>query len=172
MSRWLGPAIGSLLLLSACSFGAAAPATGSQDALLDRELVDVVTGESFTLRELAAERPVLLETMAVWCITCLRQQAEVVRAHEMADFHSVGIDVEPNERPEDLGRYAEREGFAWRFVKADAQLVRTIREAFGVAATNPPSTPTFIISTDGSIRALPFGQVRSADDLVTELVGG
>ena len=170
MSRWLGLAVGAVLLLSACSFGAAAPATGPQAALLDHELVDVVSGESFTLRALAKDRPVLLETMAVWCTTCQQQQREVVRAHEGADFHSVGIDIDPNEGADDLARYAVREGFDWRFAKADASLVAIIRDAFGVAATNPPSTPTFIISTDGVIRALPFGQVRGAGDLVAEIV--
>lgn len=171
--RWLSVACGSLLLLTACSVGGTANlTTENQAALLDRRLVDVTSGQTFTLRQLAADRPVLLETMAVWCTTCLRQQGEVVRAHQMAEFHSVGIDIDPNESAEDLARYAERQGFDWRFAKADAELVAILRDAFGVAATNPPSTPTFIISTDGQIRALPFGQVRSARDLVAELSGG
>ncbi len=155
--------------MSACSAGSTGVGAGS-DALLDRELVDVRSAERFTLRELAAERPVLLETMAVWCTTCLRQQSEVLRAHDLADFHAIGIDIDPNESPEDLVRYADQLGFDWRFVKADRELVRLFQDTFGVASTNPPSTPTFIITTDG-IRALPFGQVRTARDLVAELTG-
>lgn len=161
---------GLLLLLSACSTGSTGGAAGS-GVLLDRELVDVRSAERFTLRELAADRPVLLETMAVWCTTCLRQQSEVLRAHDLTDFHSVGIDIDPNESPEDLARYADRLGFDWHFVKADAELVGLLQDAFGVASTNPPSTPTFIVTSDG-IRALPFGQVRNARDLVVELSGG
>lgn len=168
--RWSALAGGLLLFMSACSIGSAGDSEAS-GALLDRELVDVRSAERFTLRQLAAERPVLLETMAVWCTTCLRQQSEVLHAHDLADFHSVGIDVDPNESPEDLARYAERTGFDWRFVKADRELLALLQEAFGVASTNPPSTPTFIITTDG-IRALPFGQVRSAHDLIAELTGG
>ena len=172
MNRWLSVAGGSLLLLTACSLGSpGSPSKATQAELLDRKLVDVVSGGTFTLRELAADRPTLLETMAVWCTTCLRQQGEVVRAHDMADFHSVGIDIDPNESPEDLARYAQRQGFDWRFAKADAELVSILRDAYGVAATNPPSTPTFVISTDGEIRALPFGRVRTARDLVAELTG-
>jgi len=145
------------------------PATG--DALLTFELVDVRTGETFTLADLSTEKPVLLETMAIWCTTCLSQQREVVQAHDMADFHSVGIDVDPNERAPDLADYAEREGFDWRFVLADRELVRLLTERFGFEVTNPPSTPTFVVS-DGTIRALPFGRVRSADELVDELAAG
>lgn len=162
-----------ILLLTACSFGnVAGSSPETNDALLDHELVDVVSGETFTLRELAVDRPVLLETMAIWCTTCFRQQVEVVRAHQKAEFHSVGIDVDPNERPEDLARYAEESGFEWRFVKADAELVKLLTEAYGSAVTNPPSTPTFVVATDGRIRALPFGKVRSAGELIEELAAG
>lgn len=166
--RGLTSAGGLLLLLSACSPASPVEPGSTAMALLDRELVDVRTGEPFTLRELAEEQPVLLETMAVWCVTCLRQQREVVLAHEEADFHSVGIGIDPNEKAEDLARYAERQGFDWRFVKADAELVALLRDAFGVAATNPPSTPTFVVTADG-IRPLSFGQVRSARGLLAEL---
>jgi thiol-disulfide isomerase/thioredoxin len=145
------------------------PATG--DALLTFELVDVRSGETFTLADLSTDKTVLLETMAIWCTTCLSQQREVVQAHDMADFHSVGIDVDPNERAPDLADYAAREGFDWRFVLADRELVGLLTERFGFEVTNPPSTPTFVVS-DGSIRALPFGRVRSADELVDELAAG
>ncbi len=140
------------------------------DPLLAYELVDVRSGEVFTLGELAAEGPVLLESMAIWCTTCLHQQRQVVEAHELAEFHSVGIDVDPNERPEDLADYAEREGFDWRFAMADAGLIDLLADRFGFAVSNPPSTPTFVVSTDG-IRALEFGRVRSAQELVVELAG-
>jgi hypothetical protein len=95
----------------------------------------------------------------------------VVEAHALSDFHSVGIDVDPNERPEDLADYAEEQGFDWRFVKADAELVQLLTERYGFGVTNPPSTPTFIVA-DGEIRALEFGRVRSAEELVTELGAG
>jgi thiol-disulfide isomerase/thioredoxin len=142
------------------------------DPLLAFELVDVRTGATFTLGELAAEKPVLVEAMAIWCTTCLTQQREVVDAHALADFHSVGIDVDPNERAEELAGYAEREGFDWRFAMADPQLVQLLTERYGFGVTNPPSTPTFVVSADGGVRALEFGRVRSADELVAELAAG
>lgn len=147
-------------------------APADADPLLAFELVDVRTGATFTLGELAADKPVLVEAMAIWCTTCLAQQREVVDAHALADFHSVGIDVDPNERAEDLAEYAEREGFDWRLAMADAELVQLLTERYGFGVTNPPSTPTFVVSADGGIRALEFGRVRSADELVAELAAG
>jgi thiol-disulfide isomerase/thioredoxin len=146
-------------------------ASDAADPLLAYELLDVRSGETFTLGELAADRPVLLETMAIWCTTCLRQQREVVDAHARGEFHSVGIDVDPNERADELAAYAEREGFDWRFVIADAELVRLLTDRYGLAVTNPPSTPTFVVS-GGSIRALEFNRVRTADELLDELAAG
>lgn len=142
------------------------------DPLLALMLVDVRSGETFTLGELAADKPVLVEAMAVWCTTCRAQQREVVQAHERADFQSVGIDVDPNERAGDLAEYAQREGFAWRFVKADVHLAKLLTDRYGFGVTNPPSTPTFIVSTDGTLRALEFGRLRSADELIAELKAG
>lgn len=147
-------------------------APAKPDPLLAFELVDVRTGARFTLGQLAAEKPVLVEAMAIWCTTCLAQQREVVDAHGFADFHTVGIDVDPNERAEDLAEYAVREGFDWRFAVADAELVQLLTERYGFGVTNPPSTPTFVISADGGVRALEFGRVRSADELVAELAAG
>lgn len=153
------------------------PATASGqpddvDALLALKLVDVRSGATFTLGALAAEKPLLVEAMAIWCTTCRAQQREVVEAHQLAEFHSVGIDVDPNERPEDLAAYAEREGFDWRFAMAEVQLVQLLTDRYGFAVTNPPSTPTFVISAEGGIRALEFGRVRSAAELVAELAAG
>lgn len=173
MHRTLAIVAGLVILLSACSAGAPSPEPSSPDPapLLSHELTDVRSGETFTLGELAADRPVLVETMAIWCVTCLRQQREVVQAHALAEFHSVGINVDPNESADDLAEYADREGFDWRFVMADAELVRLLTDRYGFGVTNPPSTPTFIVS-DGSIRALEFGRVRSAEELVAELEAG
>jgi thiol-disulfide isomerase/thioredoxin len=167
-----------LVLLTACSAGSPQPNdddtaaqldAASTREILDYELIDVRSGDRFTLRQLTSDRAVLVETMAVWCITCLSQQRAVVQAHALAGFHSVGIDVDPNERADDLAAYAEREGFDWPFAMADAGLVKLLTDAYGFAVTNPPSTPTFVITTDGRIRALEFGRVRSAQELVAEL---
>jgi hypothetical protein len=148
----------------------AAPA----DELLALTLTDVRSSETFTLGELASTSgPVLLETMAVWCSNCRAQQHEVVRAHETATFTSVSLDVDLSESPGDLAAYADREGFDWRFAMADEGLYRMLQDRFGVAVTNPPSTPLIVIERDGTVRPLEFGAgVRSAEELLAEVGAG
>lgn len=167
-----GAAAGSAA--TATDTASASPSASARpaDALLDATLTDVRSGETFTLAELAAaEGPVLLEPMAVWCTKCLAQQREVVAAHERSDgFASVSLDVDLSEAAADLASYADAEGFDWRFAMADAALYRLLRERFGVAATNPPSTPLIVVERDGTVRPLDFGVgTRSAEQLLAEL---
>ena len=155
-----------------------APESASPDAqadeLLALALTDVRSGETFSLGELAATNgPVLLEPMAVWCSNCRAQQHEVVRAHETAAFTSVSLDVDLSESPGDLAEYANRDGFDWRFAMADEELYRMLQDRFGVAVTNPPSTPLIVIERDGTVRPLEFGVgTRGADELLAELGAG
>lgn len=151
----------------------ASPAA-SADELLALALTDVRTGETFTLGGLASTSgPVLLETMAVWCSNCRAQQHEVVRAHEAANFASVSLDVDLSESPDDLAGYADREGFDWLFAMADEDLYRMLQDQFGVAVTNPPSTPLIVIERDGTVRPLEFGAgIRGAEELLAELGAG
>lgn len=151
---------------------AASPAsTPLADALLAATLVDVRDGSSFTLAELIADAPVIVETMAIWCTNCRAQMREVTAAHALADFHSVSIDVDPTEIAGDLADYAAREGFDWPFVLADAALATMLRERFGNEVLLPPGMPKLLVRTDGSVELLPIGQLLSAQQ-VADAVGG
>lgn len=157
------------------SFGATPSASVElpDDALLATELTDVRTGEHFTLAQLAADGPILLEPMAVWCTNCRAQMHEVTRAHEAADFQSVSLDVDLSETAQDLAAYADREGWDWRFAVAGPDLYRHLQQRFGDAATYPPATPLIVVERDGSVRPLEFGVgTRSADQLIAELQAG
>ena len=85
----------------------------------------VMTG---VLERFPGLKVVFVEPMAIWCTNCRQQMHQVTAAHELADFHSVSIDVEPTEIAEDLVAYAAREGFDWPFVLADAELATALRE--------------------------------------------
>ena len=141
------------------------------DALLAASLTDVRSGETFTLAELAADGPVVIETMAIWCSNCRSQMHEVTAAHELAEFHSVSIDVEPSEAPEDLADYAAREGFDWPFVLADAQLATQLRERFGTEVLFPPGMPKLLVREDGSIELLPLGELLTAAEIAALVAG-
>lgn len=141
------------------------------DALLAMELRDVRSGETFTLGELAADAPVIVETMAIWCSNCREQMHEVTAAHDLAEFHSVSIDVQSDELAEDLVAYAAREGFDWPFVLADAELATALRDRFGTEVLFPPGMPKLLIRTDGSVELLPLGDLLSADELAALVTG-
>jgi len=153
-----------------------APSDGSSqpldsDPLHAIDLFDVNSQTAFTLGALAAEKPVLLEMMAIWCTNCRAQQHEVVAAHNLAEFHSVSLDVDPNERPDDLAVYSAAMGFGWRFAMANQTLAAALRDRFGPAVLNPPSTPLVLLFPDGSVRALEF-RAYSAAELAAEIATG
>lgn len=129
------------------------------------------TQTEFTLGELAAGKPVLLEMMAIWCTNCRAQQHEVVAAHGLVGFESVSLDIDPNERPGDLADYSAAMGFDWRFAMANQTLATALRDRFGPAVLNPPSTPMVLLFPDGSVRALEFRQY-SAAELAAEIAAG
>ena len=141
------------------------------DALLAIELRDVRSGETFTLGARAADAPVIVETMAIWCTNCRQQMHQVTAAHALADFHSVSIDVEPAEIAEDLVAYADREGFDWPFVLADAELATALRDRFGTEVLFPPGMPKLLVRTDGSVELLPLGDLLSADEIAALVTG-
>ena len=143
------------------------PEASTGSAALDSDplhaltLTDVRTGEAFTIGSLAADEPVLLETMAIWCTNCRSQQHNVVDAHDLAAFHSISLDVDPSELPNDLASYADREGFDWAFANANAELVSQLRDRFGTAVAVPPSMPKILFRTDGSIELIGLGELLS-----------
>jgi hypothetical protein len=143
----------------------------TSDPLHAIELVDVASGETFTIGQLAASEPVLLETMAIWCTNCRAQMHNVVAAHNQAEFHSISLDVDPSEQPEDLAVYAEREGFDWRFAMADGELLATLRDRFGTAVAVPPSMPKVLFRTDGSIELIGLGELYTAQQIADAING-
>lgn len=165
-----GPTDASMAPTGEASGGASASETeGSaaldSDPLHAIRLVDVATGEQFTIGQLAAEKPVLLETMAIWCTNCRAQMHNVVAAHNEADFHSISLDVDPGEQPDDLAAYAEQEGFDWAFAMADANLIAQLRDRFGTAVAVPPGMPKILFGTDGSVELVGLGEQWTAQQI-------
>lgn len=82
-----------------------------------------------------------------------------------ADVVMVSIDGDPNEDTALLKRYAERNGFTWRFAVAPRDFMGSLAGEFGNSYLNPPSDPLFVISAkDGLAHRLPSGS-KSADEL-------
>lgn len=167
--------IGMTLITAACTPGAAAPADGSaregasaatEAAWQGAILRNVRTGESFSVDSLRGKL-VALEPMAIWCSNCLTQQLEVGAALSALASDAVvyiGVDVDPNERPEDLAAYSQRQGFDWPFVVASRDVARSLAGAFGDQILSPPSTPLILVDSDGHVVDVHFG-IRRADEI-------
>lgn len=134
-------------------------------------LTDVNSGESFTVDDFQGE-VVLLETMAIWCSNCLKQQKQVKALHERLgssrDLVSIGLDIDPNEEAPALKSYVEQRGFDWIYAISPAELSRTLAESYGDQFLNPPSTPILIIDRHGEVHPLRFG-IKNADELLAEI---
>ena len=136
-----------------------------------KELTDVYTGMVCRVEDFKG-RVVLVETMAMWCSKCLKQQQEVARLHDLLgereDFMGLGVDIDPNEDVPQLTEYVKRNGFDWLYVVASDELINVISDLYGAQYLNPPSTPMLIIDRQGEAHLLPFG-IKSAESLLEAL---
>lgn len=134
-------------------------------------LTDVNSGETFSIADFKG-KVVLVETMAVWCSTCLRQQQQVVNLHELLgereDFISLGLDIDLNEDSAALKSFTAKNGFTWKYAVAPVEVGRELANLYGDQFLNPPSAPMLIIDRHGEVHPLPFG-IKSAEDLLKAL---
>lgn len=141
--------------------------TGESPAWLNADLVNIKTGETFTIDDFAG-KVVLVENLAMWCPTCLKQQQQVKLLHEQlgvdSDLISIGFDVDQNEEAEDLKAYIESNGFDWYYAIPSLEVVREIANLYGANFLNPPLTPVLIIDRQGVVHPMNMG-LKSAEDL-------
>jgi hypothetical protein len=134
-------------------------------------LVNVNTQVRFKIEDFKG-KVILVETLAMWCSTCRRQQNEVVILHEKLgdrdDFISIALDIDPNEVADDLKTYTQNNGFDWTYAISPPAVSNEIAELYGNQFLNPPSAPMFIIDREGTVHPLRFG-VKSADELLETL---
>jgi len=137
-------------------------------AWFDHQFTDAVSGQTFTVNDFRG-KVVLLETMAMWCSNCMKQQGQVRELHNMLgeqdDFIGIGIDVDLNEDLARLATYSQDNGFDWLYSVASQEVLSGISDSLGGQFLNPPSTPIVLIDRDGAAHALPFG-IKSAAELL------
>lgn len=117
------------------------------------ELTDVVSGETFRISDFAG-KPVLLESFAVWCPTCLRQQKEIDKLFESEgdSIIHISINTDPNETASITKDHANNNGFEWFFAVSSAELTKNFIETFGITFVNAPSAPVVLVCEDQSTR--------------------
>ena len=148
------------------AIGASAAAT---PAWFDIRLTDVRTGQTFAISDFAG-KVVLVETMAEWCPTCVEQQREVKKFHDLragsSDVVSVSLDIDVHEDEPSLKEYAATLGYDWHFAVAPLEVARALGNLYSAEYLNPPYSPILLIDRDGVATSLPYG-VKTADYLRT-----
>lgn len=119
--------------------------TGDLPAWRTTELTSVRADETFTVEGL--DRPVLVQTFAVWCPKCRRQQEALSEVRD--DATVVSLNVDANEDGDQVADHAESNGFDWRFAVSPSAVTQSMVDAFGTDVTTPPSTPIVVLCEDG-----------------------
>ncbi|MBR9690256.1 redoxin family protein [Candidatus Woesearchaeota archaeon] len=135
-------------------------------------LRNVNTGEVFRISDFKG-KPVLVETFAVWCPTCTKQQGKIKELHEEVgdEIISVSLDTDPSEDEAKVLEHTTRNGFDWYYAVSPKELTQQLVDEFGIQVVNAPSTPILLICEDQSTRLLRFG-VKNADELLEEVEKG
>lgn len=135
-------------------------------------LTDVRTGEIFHISDFAG-KAVLVESFAVWCPVCTKQQEEIQKLHqELGDsFVSVSLDTDPNEDTAKVLEAIQERGFTWRFAVSPAELTKVLIEEFGPAVVNAPFAPIILVCEDQSTHFLGRG-TKDVEELKSELERG
>jgi cytochrome oxidase Cu insertion factor (SCO1/SenC/PrrC family) len=138
---------------------------------LDTELKDVVTGETFKISDFKG-KPILLESFAVWCPICLKQQFETQESMDLDDnVVHISIDTDPNEDEDIVKQHVSTYGFDWYFAVAPVEMTRALVDEFGFTIVNAPSAPVLLICEDQTTRFLPSG-IKTASELSEEVNKG
>lgn len=175
-----GPTDAPLEPARSSSPGSSSPGSSSPGgAVLDQawataSLVDVATGESFRIADLAG-KVVILETMAIWCTNCRFQQASVEEALTRLPADRIVyvlLDVDPNADAESLAAYRTQHGYTGRYAIASAEVARALAADFGNQFLSPPSTPIVVVNADGTVTRTDFGQKSSEEIVALALAGG
>ena len=136
---------------------------------IDYELKDIATGETFKISDFN-NKPVLLESFAVWCPTCTKQQKTTKKFHEEVgdSVVSISIDTDPNEDESRVLEHIERNGFDWYYAIAPVEMTRSLIDQFGVGIVNAPSVPMILICGNDNVKKLDSG-IKSVSELKKEV---
>ena len=149
-----------------------APSPTTAPGWMEIELIDVATGETFKVSDFKG-KPILLESFAVWCPTCLAQQKEIkkVKQIEGENIIHISLDTDPNEDEDKVREHVERNDLDWYFTVSPVELTEALIDEFGLNFVSAPRAPVVLICEDQSTRFLRSG-VKSAEELISEIKKG
>jgi thiol-disulfide isomerase/thioredoxin len=145
--------------------------TGTTDSVdwLDTNFTDVITGDSYKLSDFKG-KTILLESFAVWCPTCRKQQEQMKKLHEeMGDsVVSVSLDTDPNESADKVLEHANSNNFDWRFSISPSEFTQILIDKFGFPVVSAPGAPVVLICPDQSSKFLDRG-LKSSEKIKSEI---
>ena len=135
----------------------------------ESELKDIRTGETFKINDFKGQ-VVLIESFAVWCPTCTRQQLEVKELHkEVGDsVVSIALNTDPNEDESKVKSHIDKNGFDWYYAISSIDTTQSLIDEFGVSIVNAPSAPMVLVCEDGNAHFLDRG-LKDVDELQSEI---
>jgi thiol-disulfide isomerase/thioredoxin len=148
------------------------PDSQEAESFLDIEFADVNTGQTHKISDFAGKK-VLIESFAVWCPTCTRQQQVIKDLHSQVGDRvvSISLDTDPNEDFEKVKEHTQRHGFDWIYAVAPRALTQGLIDTFGVGVVNAPAAPVVLVCEDQSFRLMKRG-LKDLEELKQELERG
>jgi cytochrome oxidase Cu insertion factor (SCO1/SenC/PrrC family) len=131
-----------------------------------------LNGENFKVSDFSG-KPILIESFAVWCPTCTRQQNEIKKFHEEVGdaVVSISLDTDPNEDVAKVKAHTLQHGFDWHYVISPPDFTQSLIGVFGIGVVNAPSAPVILVCEDQSFRMLDSG-VKDVSELKEEIERG
>jgi len=74
----------------------------------------------------------------------------------------VSVDIDPIENADQLARFGDKYGFAWRLAIGPREMLVEFQNAFGTQFLTPPAEPMFIVDPKGTAHLVPFGHRDAA----------
>lgn len=135
-------------------------------------LTDIRTGNKFKISDFR-DKPILMESFAVWCPVCTKQQKEFKKFKDAEPDSAVHIslDTDPNEDEAKVKEHLARNNFDWYYAVAPADMSKALIKEFGLTIVSAPSAPVVLVCENQDARLLDNG-VKSAEELKLEVSKG
>lgn len=135
----------TLIFIAGCTTNEKIENTGTLPVWMTTPLTDVNSNDNFKISDFLG-KPMLIESFAVWCPTCTRQQNEIRDLHDIDNsFISISLDTDPNEGEDQLKEHTDRNNFEWRYSIAPVELTRSLIDEFENQVINAPSAPVILV---------------------------
>ena len=147
------------------------PATVTNlDPVFAMQLTDVGTGESYSIAEINETKVIVIDIMAIWCVTCRAQAVELKRAVPSwgDQVEVIMLDVDPSEDADMLKAYGEQQKYTWKLSLSPREISLKLRNQFGPTVLNNTLVPLIVIDRQGEMHRLRNG-VKPVDEILAEV---